>query len=47
MRPHGPVRAPYQAMLLMLNEERCCLLLGPAGPWQKLAEIEEGCGNLA
>jgi hypothetical protein len=45
MRPHGTARAPSQAMLLMLNEERFCPLLGPAGPWQKLAEIAEGCGN--
>jgi hypothetical protein len=45
MRPHGTVRAPSPVLLLMLNEERCCLLLGPAGPWQKLAEIEAGCGK--
>jgi hypothetical protein len=31
----------------MLNEERFCPLLGPASPWQKLAKIAEGCGNLA
>ncbi len=47
MRPHGTAQAPSQAMLQMLNEERFCLLLGPAGQWQKLAKIAEGCGNLA
>ena len=30
MRPHGTARAPSQPILLMLNEERFCLLLGPA-----------------